>query len=139
MQLYRLPVILFFNTPSRALVEDGICRGSCSTANGRDVCVFTVKVDIFASDLGAFYFEECGIQTYPVIGIEVGRTYVFIQEDRSNFYHPLGFAYFPDGAHVGKDEVEGDYLTYKVDGVDVGLDGYEPLFFHAAREYVNQH
>jgi hypothetical protein len=27
----------------------------------------------------------------------VGETYTFIQEDRSNYYHPLGFAYFSDG------------------------------------------
>jgi hypothetical protein len=73
-----------------------------------------------------------------VIGIEVGKTYVFIQEDRSNLYHPLGFAHFPDGAHVGRDEVEETYLTYKVDGVDVGLDGYERLFFHSACECVNR-
>jgi hypothetical protein len=25
---------------------------------------------------------------------------------RSNWYHPLGFAYFPDGAHDGVDELE---------------------------------
>jgi hypothetical protein len=25
---------------------------------------------------------------------------------RSNYYHPLGFAYFPDGAHDGVDELE---------------------------------
>jgi hypothetical protein len=28
------------------------------------------------------------------------------QRDRTNWYHPLGFAYFPDGAHDGKDELE---------------------------------
>ena len=92
-------------------------------------------VDIFASDLGGFYFEECGSDNiYPIIGIEVGKTYRFIQEDKSNYYHPLGFAYHPDGAHVGKEEVEEDYLTYKLDAKDVGLDGYEPLFFHSAGE-----
>lgn len=29
-----------------------------------------------------------------------------IQADRTNYYHPLGFAYFPDGAHAEKDELE---------------------------------
>jgi hypothetical protein len=29
-----------------------------------------------------------------------------LQEDRSNYYHPLGFAYFPDGAHDDQDELE---------------------------------
>jgi hypothetical protein len=40
---------------------------------------------------GAYYFEECGIDNpYPTIGIEVGKAYVFVQEDISNWYHPLG-------------------------------------------------
>ena len=118
--------------------DDGICRGTCSSSdNGEEVCVFTMGVDIFASDLGAFYFEECGSDnTYPVIGVEIGKTYKFIQEDKSNYYHPLGFAYHPDGAHVDKEEVEEDYLTYRIDANDVGLDGYEPLFFHSPGELL---
>ena len=35
-----------------------------------------------------------------------GQTYVFDQQDDSNWFHPLGFAYFPDGAHEGVDELE---------------------------------
>lgn len=35
-----------------------------------------------------------------------GETYVFDQLDASNWYHPLGFAYYPDGAHEGVDELE---------------------------------
>jgi len=38
--------------------------------------------------------------------MEVGKTYKFVQADRSNYYHPLGFAYFPDGAHADADELE---------------------------------
>ena len=29
-----------------------------------------------------------------------------LQSDRSNYYHPLGFAYYPDGAHADVDELE---------------------------------
>jgi len=29
-----------------------------------------------------------------------------VPTDRSNYMHPLGFAYFPDGDHVGKNELE---------------------------------
>jgi hypothetical protein len=94
-------------------------------------------VNLFASDLGGFFFEECGSDNiFPVIGVEVGKTYRFIQEDKSNYYHPLGFAYHPDGAHVDKDEVEEDYLTYKLNDEHVGLDGYEPLFFHSAGKRI---
>ena len=31
---------------------------------------------------------------------------MFDQLDSSNWYHPLGFAYYPDGAHDGVDELE---------------------------------
>lgn len=72
-----------------------------------DTNTFTVGVDLFAGELGYFYFEECGKNnTNPTIGIEVGQVYKFVQTDRSNYMHPMGFAYFPDGAHVGKNELE---------------------------------
>jgi hypothetical protein len=29
-----------------------------------------------------------------------------VQDDHTNWFHPLGFAYFPDGAHSGVDELE---------------------------------
>lgn len=35
-----------------------------------------------------------------------GQTYVFDQQDPSNWFHALGFAYEPDGAHEGVDELE---------------------------------
>jgi hypothetical protein len=61
---------------------------------------------------GYISFMECdtGDDPYgtphPTIGIEIGQTYTFNQADTSNYFHPLGFAYFPDGAHDGKAEVE---------------------------------
>jgi hypothetical protein len=42
----------------------------------------------------------------PTIVMEVGQTYTFVQTDRSNYYHPLGFSYFPDGTHDGVEELE---------------------------------
>jgi len=81
------------------------------TAVAAEICTsptntFTVVVDLYASELGYFTFEECGDTINPTIGMEVGETYTFLQSDRSNFYHPLGFAYYPDGAHDGVDELE---------------------------------
>jgi hypothetical protein len=55
---------------------------------------------------GYYTFQECGSQTNPTIGIEIGETYTFIQQDMHNYMHPLGFAYFPDGAHDDKAELE---------------------------------
>ena len=35
----------------------------------------------------------------PTIGLEIGETYTFVQTDRSNYMHPMGFAYYPNGNH----------------------------------------
>jgi len=52
--------------------------------------------------------QECdnGDTVMPTLGIEKGKTYHFKQYDITNFYHPLGFAYYPDGAHDDVDELE---------------------------------
>lgn len=127
--------------------------------NITEICTFTVKLDMYASDLGAIYFEECSgsnltsnnttTNPYPTIGLEFGKQYIFDQAHISNYYHPLGFAYHPDGAHVNLPELEEDlYLQYMINGEVVGLEpkeatrlngrlqsdgsmGYEPLFFHS--------
>ena len=100
--------------------------------------------------------------TNPTIGLEIGETYIFDQGDRSNWYHPLGFAYFPDGAHADKDELEPTitqtgsdcsetfscpsprYFTNgKFLGVpstdNFGLDEYEPAFFRSPDWYADWH
>jgi len=68
---------------------------------------------------------------------------VFDQRDFTNWYHPVGLAYCPDGGHGAtwggeeRDEVEGaGELVYKIDGAettcpdagDTDLDCYEPDF-----------
>ena len=78
--------------------EDSICTSDSNT--------FTAKVNLFAGELGYYEFEECPGLINPTIGLEMGETYTFLQHDRSNYYHPLGFAYFPDGAHDGVEELE---------------------------------
>jgi len=75
--------------------------------------------------------------------VKIGQTIVFDQTDPTNWYHPLGFAYYPDGAHgltwggPEKEEVEAKgELLYKINGAattcpeagDTGLDCYEPEF-----------
>jgi hypothetical protein len=39
---------------------------------------------VHASELGYFQFEECGDIDNPTLGIEVGKTYRFLQKDVSN-------------------------------------------------------
>ena len=102
LRLFALLVACVVSVADSAVSEDGICRATCSG----DVCTFTAKVDLYAGELGYYTFEECNGARNPTLGMELGKTYKFLQADRSNFYHPLGFAYFPDGAHAEVDELE---------------------------------
>ena len=67
---------------------------------------FHVTLDPYASETGYYKFDECGDTPMPVLAMERGVTYTFGQSDASNWYHPLGFAYYPDGAHKDVDELE---------------------------------
>jgi len=82
------------------------CLGNCSGEGDSKECTFTFSVNLYASELGYFTVEECGSQVMPVLGVEKGVTYKFIQHNVTNYMHPLGFAYFPDGAHAELDELE---------------------------------
>ena len=72
--------------------------------------------------------------------MRIGQTYTFDQTDPRNWYHAVGFAYYPNEAHGEtwgadeRDEVEGHCeLLYKTNGAtttcpdagDTGLDCYE--------------
>ena len=59
----------------RAVSEDTLCRANCSG----DECVFTAKLNLFAGELGYYSFEECGDAVNPTLGMEVGKTYRFVQ------------------------------------------------------------
>ncbi|CAM9664428.1 unnamed protein product, partial [Ascophyllum nodosum] len=72
-----------------------------------------------------------------------GETYMFDQLDSSNWYHPLGFAYYPDGAHDGVDELEegvgnGDAPVYVINGELSDLDTYEPQFLYPEEAWLEQ-
>ncbi|KAL7517942.1 hypothetical protein ACHAWX_002815 [Stephanocyclus meneghinianus] len=112
--------------------ETEICRGECSmdSTTGEEICKFTAKVDLYASELGYFQFEECGDFDNPTLGLEVGKTYQFIQQDPSNYMHPLGFAYYPDGAHDDKEELEpGIVPPGSTSTCDVDLKCPAPMYF----------
>lgn len=64
--------------PSSAAVEGSAgveCLGNCEG----DVCTYTAKVNLFAGELGYYTFEECGDAVNPTIGVQVGKTYRFVQ------------------------------------------------------------
>ena len=75
------------NPSEKALTETGgICLANCvvDEVTAKEVCTFTTKVDLYAGELGYYQFEECGDATNPVLGLEVGKTYEFVQSDPSN-------------------------------------------------------
>merc|ERR1719482_1914550 len=99
--------------PRRLAARDGTGAGTeadpCVTTNCNTAgteCTFTATVDPHAGPSGYFKFNECGATSMPVISMKRGVKYIFDQSDASNWYHPLGMAYFPDGAHAGVDELE---------------------------------
>ena len=84
-----------------------LCTGTCVTdQNGVKECSFTFKMDLYAGATGYYVVEECGQTPMPTLALEQNVKYRFIQHDKSNWFHPLGVAYFPDGAHEGVDELE---------------------------------
>ena len=124
---------------------------------GAEACTGTPKnkcmsVNPFAGEVG--YYEFAGHEgPSPDIEVKIGETYTFDQSDPSNWYHPVGFAYYPDGAHGAdwggdeRDEVEGlGELQYKIDGSnptcadagDTGLDCYEPEFFYPRADWLGK-
>ncbi len=42
----------------------------------------------------------------PTLGVEIGVTHTFLQTQYENYFHPLGLAYFADGAHNATAELE---------------------------------
>jgi hypothetical protein len=59
---------------------------------------FVFKMDFNAGQWGAYTVEGCD-GTFPTLLIDAGKEYTFVQKDASNWMHPLGYAYYPDGAH----------------------------------------
>jgi len=98
-----LAATVFLCLPGGGISQmEELCLGDCT---GNE-CVFTFEVNIHASELGYFTVKECGDEVMPTLGIEKGKTYKFKQYDTTNYYHPLGIAYYPDGAHDDVDELE---------------------------------
>jgi hypothetical protein len=133
-------------TLSMGQLEAGSGDGGC-VASATNVCV---TLDPYSSETG--YYNFAGYTgSSPDITVNIGDSITFDQSDSSNWYHPIGFAYEPDGAHGSTwggaelPEVEGKgELQYYIDGKapacadagDTGLDCYEPEFFFPRGEWA---
>merc|ERR1711937_1011123 len=55
---------------------------------------------VFKVNLWEYQYEVEGCEgVAPTLEIKRGVEYTFVQKDATNWYHPLGLAYYPDGAH----------------------------------------
>jgi hypothetical protein len=61
--------------PNLIVAEENVCIAPCDG----DVCTYTAQIDLYASELGYFTFKECGDISNPTIGMQVGKTYRFVQ------------------------------------------------------------
>lgn len=144
------------------VADSELCRAQCAGTGEQEPCVFKFKIDIYASSTGYYRVEGCdGVQ--PTLGMVEGVKYTFDQTDVTNWFHPLGFAYGPDGVYLEQDELEksvadpnGDvsnctdslscqHAQYKLNGEnlcdndpcdpeDFGLDQYEGVYFSGGRD-----
>jgi len=103
--------------------------------------VIKMKFSAYASATGQYEVEGCS-GFAPTLHLKAGVEYTFDQNEETNWYHPVGFAFEPGGAHnsCGDEEecpeveeglqyyVSGDAV--KNDESGIGLDAYEPIFFY---------
>merc|ERR1719174_2371749 len=151
VQSYQVHQFRNYLGPLGLLPSDGYSE------NQNDACIpsptnICMSMNFFASETG--YYEFAGYYgSSPEITVKIGQTITFDQTDPSNWYHPVGFAYQPDGAHGSTwggaelPEVENaGELQYKIGGSnptcadagDTGLDCYEPEFFFPRAEWMSK-
>jgi hypothetical protein len=134
----------------------------CSARSWSDVAmddtdhIFHMRVNLFAGENGHFELAERPSQALPELEVRVGETYFFDQTHHTNWMHPLGFAYFPDGHHGqtwgggGRAEVtDFDALKYRVnnrkakriestDIMEYDTKAYESAFSHLKEDWLTE-
>jgi hypothetical protein len=144
----RCSLVAVASAVASALYPNTACQADATNT-------FAFSVNFFVSQIGEFAVAGCA-GTSPVLLLTPGITYTFTQSDPSNWFHPLGFAYAPDGAHFDRPELEfpnpagcadaafacdpgvaqqaplygidGVYAGFTASWLADGLDTYEPAF-----------
>jgi uncharacterized protein (DUF305 family) len=120
-----------------ATESDGYCYGACSGTGASRTCWFEFSLDPYATDTGYYNVAGCS-GSQPTLVMEANVTYTFYQTDPSNWYHPLGFSYKPDGAHKDNNELEPQCINDVCDCTDDddsccgSLDCQRPLYYGGA-------
>jgi hypothetical protein len=104
----------------------------CDLSDATDV---HVTLDLFASEFGHYVVDGCeGVA--PTLILEAGKEYTFHQQDISNWFHPLGFAYYPNGALVGADELEPSVAKEGNDQSCVATESCDSPRYYIGDEYL---
>jgi len=106
---------------------DDYCQLTCRLCYSPTNSTYFASVDLFHGEQGYFQFEGLQDEQHhsPDIEVTIGETLVLDQADHTNWFHPLGFSFLPDGFHganwdseppkgveVGKLDTGGDDLDY---------------------------
>ena len=79
----------------RQLPEEHLVGIECPRTEPTDTDI-VVRYNFFASEFGYYEIEGCrGASPHLILAAD--QEYTFIQSHISNWNHPLGFAYYPDG------------------------------------------
>lgn len=71
MAALALAAILASGTGSGTSSKDA-CPATCTSTGAGRACLFTGKLNVFASSTGYYQFDECGDTVQPVLEIERG-------------------------------------------------------------------
>eukprot|EP00971_Amphidinium_carterae_P226176 4486418-Amphidinium_carterae.1 len=115
---------------------------------------FEFRLDFFTGETG-YYTVEGFDGVLPNLTLQLGQTYILDQSHVSNWMHPIGLAFQPDGAHDvlypggegapeladGHNTTGYSYLYFikypgDSDFTEVTLDDYEPLFFYPLADWA---
>jgi len=140
---------------SRRMAARPSARHSAAPRSLQDA-TWDFSVDLFTGETG--YFRVAGYEgVQPALTLELNKTYAISQANVTNWMHPIGLAFQPDGAHdvlypgsagEGAPEVADgngtagyEYVYYvkypgEAEFRAVTLDDYEPLFFYPLSEWV---
>jgi len=127
-----IPNVVFALGTNDGSSSSNACEGNCTGTGTSRTCTFTAKLNIFASATGYYVFEECGATVQPTLAMERGVEYVFVQDDPTNWMHPLGFAYLADGAHKEVDELEPGIPATPTSGCAADNTCQAPMYYHGA-------
>jgi len=113
---------------------DEVCQLTCGLCNTPSKETYVARVNLLQGEQGYYQFEGFPDEIYsPDIEVTIGETLVFNQSDHTNWFHPLGFSFLPDGPH-GPNWDSAPPVGVEVGKLDSGED--DPAYDSKLRYYI---